>query len=305
MEYYVEYVFAENFFIDFILLYITGNLLKRNIIYKRLAAASAIGALYVIIAVYAGMGFTASVAVKFSISVLMLAVAYDIRGKIANARLIICFYTVTLIMVGIIYGLYCLEFDEFSVNMTMFSMFIGFAALKMFFKETKHAMDKQDYMRTITITLNEKTKTIKAFIDTGNELCEPMTGKPVVVVSMGCISELIGEEASKEIKKFYLSGSENYHNLFLEENNNLKLRAIKYNTISCKGKTMICVVPDNVTITCSNSIISADAVIGIYPQEISENEDYEALLFKKLLDWECEKENENIQFCNKIYTENI
>jgi len=65
MVYYIEYVFLENFIIDFILLFITGKLIKRIIFFKRLIVASLIGALYVILAIYSGREFMTYFMIKF------------------------------------------------------------------------------------------------------------------------------------------------------------------------------------------------------------------------------------------------
>lgn len=295
MEYYIEYIFAENFVIDFILLYITGNLLKKKIIYKRLLASSAIGALYVILVVTINRGFLNSFIVKLSISVLMLMVSYDSKGIITNIRLVICFYIVSLLMVGLISALYYLAFNKATVNVIIVSMFLGFALLKFFFTEIKSKRKRADYMRSIIIDINNKTKTLNAYIDTGNDLTDPLTGKPVVVVNLESIRELLGEDISKEIMEFYNSSDKSYVNLFLEKNYDLRLRVIKYNTISNKGELMVCVIPDSLTILGNDkNIMKAEALIGINPQKINDKGDYEALLFKKLLDWESETNYENV-----------
>lgn len=293
MEYYVEYIFAENFFIDFILLYITGNLIKNKIIYKRLIIAALIGALYVILIAYFGKEFMTYFIVKIAVSVLMIMVAYDSKGIIKNVKVILCFYIVTLIMVGIIFALYYLTNNKVTVNIIIISMFMGFAVLKFLFYEIKLRKEKNNYIRTVSIEINNKTKSFKAFIDTGNELTDPMTGKPVIVVNIESLGDILGEDITKEILEFYKNEGKSYESLFLENNYKLKLRVVKYNTIMSKDELMICIVPDNITIFGNDkNIIKADAVIGIYPQKISQKEDYDALLFKKLLDWECELENE-------------
>jgi len=293
MEYYVEYIFAENFFIDFILLYTTGNLFKLKIIYKRLTLASLIGAIYVILIVYTQKPFVTNFIVKISVSILMIMVSYDIKGIIKNIKVILCFYIVTLIMAGTVFALYSFINSRVTVNIIIISIFMGFAVLKFLFYEIKLRKEKNNYIRTVTIDVNDKIKSFRAFIDTGNELVDPMSGKPVIVVNIDILGDILGEDVTKEILEFYKNKGENYENLFLEKNYKLKLRVIRYNTISNKNELMICIIPDNITISGNDkNITKADAVIGIYPQKINRKEDYDALLFKKLLDWECELDNE-------------
>lgn len=293
MQYYTEYIFAENFIIDFIMLYMTGNLIKKKINYKRMIAASIIGAMYVILTFYIGKAFMTFFIVKFSISVLMLMVAFDLEGIVANIRVVICYYIVSLIVVGIIYVLSS-KFDKLTTKIIFISIFMSYLMLKYLFYEIKQKREKSYYMRELNIELNEKNKRLKAFIDTGNELTDPITHKPVIIVNMDSIKDMLGEELSKDILEFYKKKGVNYADLFLEKSYKLKIRIIKYNTISSQGEPLVCVIPDNVTIFGNdNHIIKADAIIGIYPRKISEKEDYDALLFKKLLDWESENNEIN------------
>lgn len=293
MEYYVEYIFAENFFIDFILLYITGNLIKKKIIYKRLILAALIGAIYVILIAYIRKAFMTFFVVKISVSILMIMVAYDSKGIIRNIKVILCFYIVTLMMVGIVFALYSFTNSKVTVDIIIISIFMGFVVLKFLFYEIKLRKEKNNYIRTVTIEINDKKKSFRAFIDTGNELTDPVTGKPVIVVNIESLGDILGEDITKEILEFYKNEGKSYENIFLEKNYKLKLRVIRYNTISNKNQLMICMIPDNITISGNDkNITKADAVIGIYPQKINQKEDYDALLFKKLLDWECELDNE-------------
>lgn len=286
MVYYIEYVFAENFLIDFILLFITGKLIKRTIVYKRLIAAALIGALYVILTACIGRDFMMHFTVKFSVSVLMIVIAFDIKGILANIRVILCFYMITLIMVGIITALYYLTYDRLTVNAIVLSLFLGYAGLHFFFREIKARTDKSNYMRTVTISMGGASCTLKAFIDTGNELTDPMTGKHVIVANIESLRNILGEELYSNILKFYSGKGSNYESL-LTENGNYRLKIIRYNTISSKGEMMVIVTPDNVDVKGNvRSITAVDAVIGISLKKISQKEDYDALLFHKILEWE-------------------
>lgn len=297
MVYYIEYVFAENFLIDFILLFVTGKLIKSVIVYKRVIAASLIGAFYVILTAYIGKDFMTYFIVKFSVSVLMVMVAFDTKGILPNIRVILCFYITSLIMVGIITALYYLTYDRLTVNAIVLSLFLGYAALHFFFKEVKARIDKSNYMRTVIINMGNLSVTLKAFIDTGNELTDPMTGKPVIVVSIESLKNILSEELYCNILKFYSNKESNYESL-LSENNNYNLKIIRYNTISSKGEMMVIVTPDNIEVEGNGRhILTADAVIGISLKKISQKEDYDALLFNKILEWEMERNDELVKSC--------
>ena len=297
MVYYVEYVFAENFIIDFILLFITGRLIKRIIVYKRIIAASMIGALYVILTAYIGKDFMTYFIVKVSVSILMIMIAFDSKGILINIRVILCFYITSLLMVGIITALYYLTYDRVTVNAIVISLFLGYMALHFFFTEVKKRIEKSNYMRLVTINIGTSSKKLKAFIDTGNELTDPMTGKHVIVVNIESIRNILGEELYYNILKFYRNNENNYE-ILLNENNNINLKIIRYNTISSKGEMMICVTPDEIKVEGNGKqVITSDAIIGISQKKISQKEDYDALLFNKILEWEMDQNNELVKSC--------
>lgn len=297
MVYYVEYVFAENFLIDFILLFVTGRLIKRIIIFKRLIAASVIGAAYVILTAYIDRDFMTYFIVKFSVSVLMIMVAFDSKGILTNIRVILCFYITSLMMVGIITALYYLTYDRLTVNAIVLSLFSGYIALHFFFKEVKERIEKNNYMRSLSISAGNKTEKLKAFIDTGNELSDPMTGKPVIVVSIESMKSILGEELKNKILDFYSDNEKNYEKI-LNEKNKFNLKVIRYNTISSKNEFMVCIAPDEICVGKNREFsITVDALIGIYPHKISTREDYDALLFNKILEWEMEQNDELVKSC--------
>jgi len=288
MVYYVEYVFLENLIIDFILLFITGKLIKRVIIYKRLIAASLVGSLYVVLTLYMGKDFMTYFIVKFSISILMIMIAFDSKGFLANIRVIICFYITSLLMVGIISALYYFTSDKLTVNAIIISLFMGYGALHFFFKEIKDRLSKANYKRTVVIYINGKQKTLSGYIDTGNELSDPVTGKPVMVVNIDCVKDILGNSLYERILDFYKD--ESFEKLFVD--GSINLRIIRFNTISTKGEKMVCIVPDRIELL-DNNLGSIDAIIGVCQRKIS-REDYDVLLFKKILDWEMENSNEYV-----------
>ena len=84
----------------------------------------------------------------------------------------------------------------------------------------------------------------------------------------------------------------------LNNYSNINLKIIRFNTISSTGEMMVCITPDDIEVkNNANKIITADAVIGLYPKKISQKEDYDALLFNKILEWELEQNNELVNVC--------
>lgn len=294
MVYYVEYIFAENFFIDFLLLFITGKILRRKINYKRLLLSAFIGASYVVIHAFYKFIFLNNVSVNFSVSVLMIVISYDTKGIRSNFQNIIGFYIVSLVMVGILTALYYTTNDKLTVNAIIISLFFGYGALHLFFKETKKRKDKIKYLRTINIKIKDKKFSLVGFIDTGNELKDPLTNKSVIIVSISSLKNIIEENIHKDILDFYLNEDKDYEKLLLKYSDEYNLRAIKFKTINTSGNTMICIVPDCIHLQIDKKTeIKLEAILGLNPNNMSNMGEYEALLYKKLLELESEVLNES------------
>ena len=71
---------------------------------------------------------------------------------------------------------------------------LGFVIVNIAFKIVKSKISKKDMFCDIDIFFNKKSKTIKAMIDTGNLLKDPISGNPVIVVEKSELEELIPKE---------------------------------------------------------------------------------------------------------------
>ena len=70
-------------------------------------------------------------------------------------------------------------------------------------REIKDRIVKHNYKRKVNVSICGKSKTFRGYIDTGNELTDPITGKPVMVVNIDCIKEILGDELCNKIMEFY------------------------------------------------------------------------------------------------------
>lgn len=290
MTYYIEYIFLENFIIDFILIYVTGSLLKKNIIIRRILVASLIGAIYVLAIAILNQIFISNIIVKLFVSILMLTIAYNPINVIDYVRLVLCFYIISFVIVGILIATnYFFNTNEMTIKIIFEASFFAIIIFKAVFEEIKRKTNLYQYIRTINIELNNKKIKIRGLIDTGNELMDVITNKPVIIVEMESIFKLLDQDTITDIKNFYSDVDNNYLDIFLKLRPGINFRLIKYNTISSKEETMLGIVPDEIFIEADNkNKIILKAIVGIYPEKLNKENEYKALLHKELLQWESE-----------------
>lgn len=293
MEYYIEFIIFQEFVVDFILLYITGSLLYKKIIVKRLIVASIIGVLYTIAVYCVDREFLNYFLVKFLVSILMLTISYAPRGILEYVKVILCFYIISILIMGIIILSYFIFNSRLTIILLFCAMFSVYMLFKILFYEIRNNKEDKDYFRDVTIYLNGNSVDIVGFIDTGNELIDAVSNKPVVIVDINYVNELFSDNTFNEIKRAYENGNDYLIDLMLKKLDNYKFRLLKYGTISSGDEYMIGIVPSKTIIKYKQKQLYIDCVIGIYPKALSNDNKFQALLYKKLLNWEGESVNAN------------
>lgn len=291
MEYYIEYIILQELVIDFSILYITGNLLKKQIILKRLLAASCIGVVYTLASIMIKRQFINFFVVKIGVSILMLTVSYNPVNLIDYLKTVVCFYVVTLFIVGIISASYYLFNSKITTFIILVSTVLAFMAIKFIFLEIRKKSQNREYMRKISITQDGVNVMLNGFIDTGNDLKDNLTGKPVIIANMKSIHKLFPDNIYKELESYYKRGK-NQYDFIMKYGDMYKLSLLRYSTISDVDGCMFGFVPDSISVCYEKSRIDVDCVIGLYPRELSKDNTFQALLFKKMLDWENDNECE-------------
>ncbi len=252
--------------------------------------ASLIGAIYVLAIAVFNQIFISNIVVKISVSILMLTIAYNPKNIIDYVRLVLCFYIISFVIVGILIATnYFFNTNEMTIKIIFEASFFAIIIFKAVFEEIKRKTNLHKYIRTINIEINNNEVQLKGLVDTGNELTDIITNKPVIVVEMESVFKLLDNDTISVIRKFYSNGNNNYLDIFLTMRPGINFRLIKYNTISSKEETMLGIVPDKIFIEDSNkNKIVSKAIVGIYPEKLNRENEYKALLHKELLQWESE-----------------
>ena len=293
MEYYIEFIIFQEFVVDFILLYITGSLLSKKIIVKRLIIASVIGVFYTIAVYCIDREFLNYFIIKFLVSVLMLTISYAPSGILDYVKVILCFYILSILIMGIVILSYFIFNSRLTIILIFCSMFSVYMIFKILFYEIRKNKTDKNYFRDVTIYLNGNSIEIVGFIDTGNEMVDTLSNKPVVIVDINYIKGLFNDNTFYEIKKAYDNGNDYLIDLMLKRLDNYNFRLLKYGTISSSDEYMLGIVPSRTTIKYKEKILYIDCVVGIYPKALSKDNKFQALLYKKLLNWEGESVDAN------------
>ncbi len=187
MKVYLDALFFLNFGFDFLLLLSVSYLLRRNASIKRLVMGSLLGGSSIFF-LFVPMDSFALFCFKFLISILMIYVTF---GRKCFYQNMIYLYGVSITLGGVLYFLnssfsYKQEglifyHNGFSINFILLFL-IGPYFLWMYVKKLKLLKNQYSHYYEVDIWKKKKVYHHQAYLDTGNKLKEPYTGKPILLV---------------------------------------------------------------------------------------------------------------------------
>lgn len=290
MTVYLDIIFLENFILNFIILYAVSLVIKEKVSYIKLMIASLIGASYVIIYYLINFQSKWNLIFKIILSVVMVYISFMPKSFKEFIKQITFFYLVSFVFGGASLGvIYMVNAGKISIrngiivgNYTLKTIFIGvilaFTIITVAFKFVKNRISKKDLFCNIKIIINQSKINVKAVIDTGNFLKEPITNIPVIVVEKDILKNFVPREILENIENI-LGGDlknipENIQNEYMS-----KLKVIPFSSLGKQNGMLLGIKADGVVVEIDNEEKYVEKVIlGIYTKKLSKKDEYNALL---------------------------
>jgi len=191
---YADVLFAINFSMDFISLFITLTLLNRKIYKRRILFSAIIGGLYGVFDLLYPMKVIPSVIVNLTVSFIMCYVTYKEKSKKRFLSLYIVYWGVSLALAGfmsVLYSFlnkllsrYIIDYSYNNVyNGARFFVISSFAIIITIIFGKLFAKEKNIVHTEIKVNIKDKEYLIEALCDSGNTLSDPLSGRAVILVS--------------------------------------------------------------------------------------------------------------------------
>jgi stage II sporulation protein GA (sporulation sigma-E factor processing peptidase) len=200
---YVEDLLALNFMMNGALLYLTARLTGRELKMGRLVVGGLLAALYSLVIFWPGAWFVFTWAGKIGASVLIIFVTFRPRRVAEGARLCGAFFLASFLMAGTVFALYffgstpaIVQGGVFYITPPRPGMLLGGVLVSFFLiAGIWHFSEKQRRNRDLrfhcSIQCGEQVVEAGALIDTGNQLRDPLSGRPLCVVSFRAVERLL------------------------------------------------------------------------------------------------------------------
>ncbi len=292
MEVYVDIIFLINFFMDFFIFWITKKFIMKNVSIKRLLfGAFFSSATYCVITFVDFLNFLYNplwILIILIFSVFITFGAANIKELLKNT----IFFIVTSFAAG---GLatalfyFCnisnfignfidIYIHNFSLKFLIFSISFFYILLKFVIVQYKKITIKRRVFCGAEIFLKDKRTTLKALIDTGNSLYEPISGKPVIIAELSALKKVIPDGMNNFFEKNGNSVPDKIYDCIKFGDFDIELRIIPFSSIGKRKGAIMGFLADKAVIHYEKEFCFEKAVIGICDFKLSATDDYNALL---------------------------
>lgn len=299
-EVYVDVVLLINFIMDFFILWAAGKMTALQVRRFRLVIGALIGAVYSLVIFLPQASMLTLMIFKIIWSILMILAAF---APLTVKKLFKCFiymYIISFAMGGAAFASQYfmaqttdviqvingagIIYNNFQYSMLapalIMAVILGTGGIKYIRKN----VEIKNYVYQIYIYYKEQKIELKALMDTGNQLVDPLTNKPVIVVEAEALKEILPKEILNTLNNEEetiipdLSAK-----LDLEWSS--RLRLIPFNSVGKRYGVMLGFRPDALEIIDKNlSIDGNQVVLGLLHRALTSEGKYQALLNPGIFD---------------------
>ncbi len=257
-----------------IILFATAIILKSQIKILRILISSTIGSTYAIIIYISKLQIYSNIFLKVALSAVMVYVAFNPSKFKSFLKGIMIFYLTSFTFGGVTFALlYFVKPQNISfqngvligispIKVIITGGVIGFIIITISFKNIKGKLTKKDMICDVKIIQKDKTKEIKAIIDTGNLLTDPITKVPVVIVEKDKLTDIFPTEILENTINF-IEGKDVEMGEYLS-----KIRIIPFKSLGKENGLLLGIKVDGVIINYQgNDNFIKEVIIGIYEKK--------------------------------------
>lgn len=261
MEVYIDILLLENFIVNYFLLFITVKTLRNKVKNIRILLSSILGSLYIFTLFFKELKYLTILPVKLLVAVIMIFII--LKGtsffNIIKGSLIFIIYSMALSGIclflntsGVINGLNNVSIINFTYKKLLLALILIFLVINRIYALIQDSIHVEQLIYKIDIIYKDKLFSVNGFLDTGNELREPITNLPVIIIEESVVNGII------------LNDKEKYY--------------ISYKDVSGNLGKLVAFKPNYIVLHENNKIQNKEVIIALTKTKLSSENIYNALL---------------------------
>ncbi len=209
---YIDVLFALNLVVNYLLLFLTSRFSGVYVRRLRILGAAALGAVFAVLLFFPELPLVPSALFKCLLCGVLTAVAFGSKCQGRFLRLCFIFCSVSFAMAGVVLALSLLTGGEgavtvrngvpyfgVSLKLLLLSAAAAYGILGMVFGGGGLRVTRQT--AEVSLTVGQETLRLRALIDSGNLLRDPMSGKRVLVTGSETLAALFTGQAQQTLLK--------------------------------------------------------------------------------------------------------
>lgn len=284
---------------NYIIIYATGVVIKDACKKWKIFVASVVGAVYTVVMYLDIIPIYSNFAMKLILSIAIVYIAFRPKSVKKLVKDLVIFYLVSFVFGGCVFALmYFLQpqmaqirngvfVGAYPLKVALIGGLVAFIILQISFKIVKTKFSKKDMIYDVEVCINEKSVRVKALLDTGNLLKEPITGFPVIVVEHKSLNSVISEKVLNNLDKILGGDIDELTNDNEFSETISRFRMIPFSSLGKQNGLLLGIKADCVNvITDEKADIVNNAIIGIYDKSFTKNGAYTAIFGLDMLEQE-------------------
>ncbi|MGI2292854.1 sigma-E processing peptidase SpoIIGA [Paenibacillus sp. GXUN7292] len=302
---YVDILFLRELLVDGIVLWTTAWVRHIRPNPWRMLASAAFGACYVVLMIFPQLSFMFMLAIKISVSFIMLWIAFGYNSLQHFLRLVAAFYGVNFVAAGAILGIYFLllkgsdnvwrtmAFSGEGWNMELkfgFVYFITALSIGIYIHRSVLTQKRErELVRThlaeVEIIIGENSQRCIGLIDTGNQLYDPLTRTPVMVTEASLWKEQLPDAwiqgiADGQVDRLIAGLDVEAAGVVWQD----RMRLVPFRGVNRGSQFMLAIKPDSVKVVVEGQVMESKKVlIGLDGGKLTADGTYRAIIHPSMV----------------------
>jgi stage II sporulation protein GA (sporulation sigma-E factor processing peptidase) len=241
---YADILFLLNTLVDYLLILITGRIAGIPLCRKRYWAAAVLGGGYAVLAIIPCLQtILASVPFKVLGWIVISAIAYGFSHQII--KLILLFGGTACSLAGVVLAMAnFFDMKHFIVHplIVPFSAILFLLGNRIFHTAMRHNVSGTIFQSTLSIDGN--TLNLPTLLDTGNCLKHPITGQPILVVSLHALDSILPISLRHRFSQHNLTNPSDLSEFVRSTSPDLNPQLISYRSLGCSSGLLLTLQTD-------------------------------------------------------------
>lgn len=200
MKIYADILVLENCIVNFFLLTTTMKCIKYKCKTSKLIISSFVGGVYTLVLIIPNLNLLASLPFQLAVAIIMVRLVHGKTSIFHLIKLVFIFLMITFTLSGICFLFsikqnVCLlgntfKIEKYSVKYIMLGTMIIYIIYSRIADYVKDKLFIRNFNFKIEFEIEKKQYSFKGFLDTGNELIEPITNLPCILIEENLIKEV-------------------------------------------------------------------------------------------------------------------